>query len=280
MSEEWQFNFQVKGLIAPIEGLTYDNMQIKGLSGNEALVSFKVHIESNAHADKLTELKKELSNIAEVYGLITNRHFEILDTTFESQIVKGGGVKTVGAELIAKPVIDNEKRAKNVPQIEKALTKYKELQAIFSQREKFFLRNAIDYYVRSLKDDLLEEKLLDLMISLESLFSNEKDELGYRYSLRASSLLSIGQEDKRGAIYRNIHDLYNKRSIVVHGVKKIELDYKEIIFLQQSVNEAIKRLVHIEMPKLKILELLDDSLIDKENAILLNGKVLEAISRW
>ena len=279
MSEEWQFNFQVKGLIAPIEGLTYDNMQIKGLSGNEALVSFKVHIESNAHADKLTELKKELSNIAEVYGLITNRHFEIIGTTFAGQSSKGG-VKTAGAELIAKHVISNEKRAKNVPQIEKALTKYKALQAIFTQKGKFFLRNAIDYYVRSLKDDLLEEKLLDLMISLESLFSNEKDELGYRYSLRASSLLSIGQEDKRGAIYRNIHDLYNERSIVVHGVKKIELDYKEIIFLQQSVNEAIKRMVHIEMPKLKILELLDDSLIDKENAILLNEKVLEAISRW
>jgi len=277
MSEEYRFNFQVKGLIAPIGGLTYENIQIKGTEGDAAVVSFRAPIESDVQAKK-TELKREVNNIAEVYGLITNRHFEILGTTYEK--IAEGKVKEIGVELIAKRLITAEQRVHNVPQIEKALTKYKELQAIFNQEQNFFLRNAIDYYVRSLKDNLLEEKLLDLMIALESLFSNEKDELGYRYSLRASSLLSVGQEEKRVAIYENTHDLYNQRSIVVHGVKKIDLDYKSIVFLQQNVKEAIKRMVHMDMPKPKILELLDASVIDKKTATLLNEKVTEAISKW
>jgi hypothetical protein len=278
MSEELHIHFRVKGLIAPIEGLKYNKIWIKGLEGNEALISLIEHTEKDSQAETLAKLKTELDNIAEIYGIVTNRYFKILDTSFE--ILRDGNVKVVGAELIAKHVINNESRVKNVPQIEKALKKHDELHGIFSQKEKFFLRNAIDYYTRSLKDYRLEEKLLDLMIALESLFSSEKDELGYRYSLRASSLLSICQEAKRKAVYDNTHYLYNQRSIVVHGVKKIDLDYKSIVFLQQNVREAIKRMVHMDMPKQKILELLDASIIDKDSAILLNEKVTEAINKW
>jgi hypothetical protein len=142
------------------------------------------------------------------------------------------------------------------------------------------LKNAIDYYERSVKDDMLEEKLLDLMISLESLFSNERDELGLRYSLRASFLLGVGQEGRRPRIFKNIHELYGKRSAVVHGTSKVNLEYSDIVFLQENVREAIKRLIHIDMPKQKILELLDESIYDGNQLEVLEKIVLDSINKW
>lgn len=279
MSEQWQFDFTVRGLIAPIEGFTYDNIQIKGLSDDKALVSFKVQIDSNTDKDGLkSELQKKLNDIAEVYGLITNQHLEILYSTY-GQISKNG-FKSLSFTIIGTPVFDNEQRTENVPKIEKALTKYKALQAIFSQKEKFFLRNAIDYYARSLKDDLPEEKLLDLMICLEALFNNENDELSYRYSLRVSSLLSIGQEDKRAEIYENMRRFYGQRSAIVHGVEKPQLSDTDVDILQQYAKEAIKRFMYIDMQKQEFVKLLDKSIVDTSKAMLLKEKVLQAIAKW
>jgi hypothetical protein len=79
MSEEWQFNFRVKGLVAPIEGLTHDNMQIKGLPpSDDAIVSFRVPFATTSDKNKLrNDLKSKLSDIAKIYGLIANQHLEI-----------------------------------------------------------------------------------------------------------------------------------------------------------------------------------------------------------
>lgn len=142
------------------------------------------------------------------------------------------------------------------------------------------MRNAIDYYYRSLNDDKLEERIIDLMISLESLFSNERDELGLRYSLRTTFLLGVGQEAERPNIFRKVQTLYGKRSKVVHGTEDVDLEYKDISTLQGYVREAIKRLIHIEMSKQTFLRLLDESVYDEEKRKLLNRTVLEAMKKW
>ena len=78
------------------------------------------------------------------------------------------------------------------------------MKSVFEEKEKSYLRNAIDYYYRSLEDSRLEKKLIDLMISLESLFSREIDELSLRYSLRASFFLSSRDSNRRVEIYNKI----------------------------------------------------------------------------
>ena len=168
----------------------------------------------------------------------------------------------------------------NVPLLKKTIAKYESVKDIFQDKKKAFLKNAIDYYHRSLSDFRLEEKLIDLMISLESLFSRETQELGLRISLRASFLLSVNQENERSNIFRNIYTLYRKRSKVVHGTEVVDLDIFEISILQEYVREAIKRLIHTEMPKKNILRLLDESVYDKEKRELLNEEILKAIKRW
>jgi hypothetical protein len=60
----------------------------------------------------------------------------------------------------------------------------------------------------------------------------------------------------------------------------VKLDEFEISALQKYVREAIKRFIHIEMPKEDILNLIDESVYDKEKRNELNRMVLEAINQW
>lgn len=227
-------------------------------------------------------LQSDLKNIVKIYGLVSNTYVDVMAGGSASKISSEYpfGDKKLCGQFSLIPGFDDEQRRKQIPIIERTIAKYKAVKPIFNQKSKSFLENALDYYYRSLKDETLEEKIIDLMISLESLFSKEKDELGLRYSLRASYLLSVGQEAKRPDIFRNIHSLYNKRSEVVHGTENVMLEYKDITFLQENVREAIKRLIHIEMPKQKILELLDESAYDDEKRVVLSKIVAEAIRNW
>ena len=81
-------------------------------------------------------------------------------------------------------------------------------------------------------------------------------------------------------IFSKTHSLYNKRSAVVHGTENVELEYNDITSLQENVREAIKRLIHIEMSKQKILELLDESVYDDKKRVFLSEIVVEAIKNW
>ncbi len=274
----------MKGLVAPIEGLAIGNMLIVGFPPSDnASVFFKSSIDANAEKDKFKDdLMNDLRNMAQIYGLVTNSHVDVLTSSSYGKISTDYpyGDRRLCRHVGFVAVYNDEERKKNTPNIEKTLSKYETIKSIFNGKKKSFLRNAVDYYVRSIEDKRLEEKLLDLMISLESLFSNEKDELGLRYSLRASYLLSVGQEAKRPEIFKNIHSLYAKRSKVVHGTENVELEYKDIASLQEYVREAIKRLIHIEIPKLKILELLDESVFDDKKRVALNELVSDAINKW
>jgi hypothetical protein len=182
--------------------------------------------------------------------------------------------------LTVVPAFSEKRRREQIPIIEKTFAKYERVKSIFQQKSKKFLENAIDYYYRSLGDERLEEKIIDLMISLESLFSNEKDELGLRYSLRVAFLLGVDKEQERPTIFKTIHSLYGKRSAVVHGTGNVKLEYSEISALQGYVREAIKRLIHIEMPKQDFISLLDESVHNAEKTFSLNDIVREAIKKW
>lgn len=284
MSEDWQFCFSVKGLIAPEKGVQLNDILIRGIPpSHDASVYFKASTKNENERDKLRdELVDVLRNIAQVYGLMANTYVTVLSGSSIAKITaeRPFGSKDLRGGLSLIPIFDEERRNKNIPVLEKTFMKYEAIKIIFQGKDKRFLKNAMDYYFRSLGDDLLEEKLIDLMISLESLFSKENDELGLRYSLRTAFLVSVGQEDQCPNIFRNVQTLYGKRSKVVHGNEVVNLSFKEISTFQEYVREAIKRLLHIEMTKQKFLELLDESVYDEKKRQLLNQLVKEAINKW
>lgn len=284
LSEDWQFCFSVKGLVAPEEGITLGDIMIFGVPpSHEARIFFKASTKAENDRDALREdLLSNLGNIVRVYGLVSNKYVEIVSGSSSSKISSEhpfGDPKVFGRiDFIS--VFNEEQRKRNIPVIEKTIRKYEEVKPIFQGKAKGFLRNAIDYYYRSLKDHKLEERIIDLMISLESLFSKETDELGLRYSLRTTFLLGIGQEAEKPNIFRKVQNLYRKRSKVVHGTEDVDLEYNDISTFQEYVRQAIKRLIHIEMSKEEFLTLLDESVYDEEKRARLNHIVMEAMKKW
>lgn len=274
----------MKGLVAPKEGITFGDIMIFGIPpSHDARVFFRTRTKPEKDNDVLrNDLLDSLRNIAKVYGLVSDTYVDVMSGSSASKISSEHpfGDKELGGQIIAIPVFDEERRRRDIPLIEKTMKKYEVVKPIFQGKAKGFLRNAIDYYYRSLNDDKLEERIIDLMISLESLFSRELDELGLRYSLRITSFLSVGQESERPNIFRKVHALYKRRSEVVHGTEEVKLDYNDISTLQKYVREAIKRLIHIEMSKENFLTLLDESVYDEEKRILLNQIVREAMEKW
>lgn len=286
MSEDWQIGFRVKGMRAPIQDiLCGDYIIIRGIARSaDAYVLVKVTTQNKNEKDNLhTNMLNVLRDIIQVYSLVSNHYAEAESSSSASQLTSArpfGYAQFIPSEMRFIPVPSDEQRKENVPFLRQTIEKFEFLKKIYENKKKSYLKNAIDYYHRSLGDIRLEEKLIDLMISLESLFSDGQQELRLRYSLRIAFFLGIEQRDKLPDIFRNVYDLYNKRNRVVHGTKTINLNDKEIWTFQQHLRKAIKRFIHIDMSKQDILKLIDESIYDENKKEQLNKVVSEASKKW
>lgn len=299
MPQDWQIYFIINGLIAPKEGLLFDDrLLFRGTEESDdiAMVFFKVTIENEDELNQQDkEVRKELRKILQIYGLLANEYAEVPSAwsrTIISPDVPFGRPQyptpppTPGVSILRK--LNEEQMCWYTTQLKNTIEKYRLIRNILEERGKAFLRNAIDYYHRALGDRRLlgyrslEEQLIDLMIALESLLTKKEElqELRLRISLRAAFLLSVGKESERPSIYRQISDLYKKRGNVVHGVERVDLSYGELSNLQSYVLGSIKRLIHIEEPKDEILKLLDEAVYDEEKRRQLEKTILESLSSW
>ena len=112
--------------------------------------------------------------------------------------------------------------------------------------------------------ELDEDRLLDQMIALESLYLGDDKELGYKLALRAAFLLCTG-EKKRKEIFKCIRDAYGARGTIVHGgerpskLKELVVDTEE--YLRQSINRFIKLSEQYKLTDLRE-RLLDQNIIE------------------
>lgn len=121
----------------------------------------------------------------------------------------------------------------------------------------------------------LEDKLIDLMISAEALFLNEKQELAYRLSLRTAYFLR--NEFELDWCFNFMKDMYNLRSTFVHGLKlkmkgkSISEFYDEledsILILQRIIRVSIKKLItdYQDLGTVEFLNLIDKSILNPQN---------------
>ena len=182
--------------------------------------------------------------------------------------------------LAAGEKIGDELREKSIPLLEKTIATYESVRGIFDDTRKSYLINALNYFCHALDGISNEEKLIDLMIAMESLFSRERQELRLRISLRSAFLLSVGKEDERSSIFKTVYGLYNKRSKIVHGVERVDLSHEEIMILVSYVRESIRCLTHIELEKDRLLGLLDQAVYDEGKKRELEEFVSDALSLW
>lgn len=75
---------------------------------------------------------------------------------------------------------------------------------------------ALRYFSSSYDKAELADRLIDLWIGLETLFSDQAQELGYRLALRISRYLGR-DAPKREEISKNIKNSYDCRGYLVHG---------------------------------------------------------------
>lgn len=117
---------------------------------------------------------------------------------------------------------------------------------------------AIEFYSKANRTRDLIEKFIFLSISLELLFGREKDELRYRYSNRVSLLLGLDEQERKN-ISKNVKDLYDKRSKIIHGSQMSPPSQEEYYYLNEIIRASI----------LQILSLSDPSYIEKIDSFIL-----------
>lgn len=103
----------------------------------------------------------------------------------------------------------------------------------------------------------LEDRLIDLIVSLESLYlkSGEIQELSYRLSQRGALLLGETKEEKT-TIKETIKEAYNLRSKIVHGVGA-KVDKEFLSEIQSLVRKSLVKFLNFYMADVGFDEILD-----------------------
>lgn len=98
--------------------------------------------------------------------------------------------------------------------------------------------------------DSIQDRAIDLMVALESLFSEDQEAIAYKIALRASCLIET-ESQKRKAIFDFLKKAYGKRSRIVHGKderswfesKTYNPKLKNIIMLEEVVRKSLLALL-------------------------------------
>jgi hypothetical protein len=143
---------------------------------------------------------------------------------------------------------------------------------------------AYNRYCDSLfRNGILERRIANAVMGLEALFlkSGETQELVYRLSFRISKLLSLLGYDPH-EIKKIVNDAYKIRNIFAHGghlgykeKKKIESKYKDIMNFLRLLLEYLRISIIVIMlsrrEKDELIDLIDDSFVDKKREEMLNS---------
>lgn len=106
-----------------------------------------------------------------------------------------------------------------------------------------------------------EDKLIDFMISFESLFlkESEKSELNYKLALRISKFIEGDSKE----IYYDLKKAYNLRSRVVHGSSKdLRNEIGQIVDkVENYLRKSIRKFMEQNKPQSKLIKELDENII-------------------
>jgi hypothetical protein len=129
-----------------------------------------------------------------------------------------------------------------------------------------YLGNAVTYYRRSTQAETIEEQLIDLVISLESLFTLDVQELRYRLSLRTSYLLYPQDKMGRKEVFNSVYSAYDLRSKILHkGTPLNREDHMVVSNVRQVVRDSIFTLVMLRQvfgDKNKLVSSIDSTIIE------------------
>jgi len=116
-----------------------------------------------------------------------------------------------------------------------------------------FLKMTIERFNFAYEKRSQEDKLIDYMISFESLFMKETQELRHRLSVRVSCFLK-GKYSERKDLFSDFKKIYDIRSAIVHGesinhkyLKKLKVEsLSELVSkVEELLRESIKKFIDL-----------------------------------
>jgi len=143
----------------------------------------------------------------------------------------------------------------------------------FTKSEMKFLKTAITRFSSAVDKRDQEDRIVDYVISLESLLLTSPGEASLRLSSRAAILLG-DNDNEREFLWKFMRQAYNLRSGIVHGEGKREftIDGKSYslndisLCLESNIRKAIKKMLNLikaYQEQGKILEKLDVSIFNR-----------------
>jgi len=152
-----------------------------------------------------------------------------------------------------------------------------------------YLTVAYNRYNDSLfQNGVLERRIANAIMGLEALFlkSGEVQELVYRLNFRMSKLLSLLGYDPH-EVKKIVSDAYKVRNLFAHGghlsykeKRKIESKYKDVKNFLRPLLEYLRISIIVMMlsnrEKDELIDLIDDSFVDKKREEMLNNIVSRA----
>ncbi|MFC1636560.1 hypothetical protein ACFL5Z_17145 [Planctomycetota bacterium] len=151
------------------------------------------------------------------------------------------------------PLADTARLVLNTNDIAKAQSFIKNYKIPFGHPQ---IQLAFDSFELSYESYNFGLSFLSLMISLETLLNPGKQELRYRVSRNAAVLL--GKDKKHSQqIFKEVCDLYDKRSTLVHTGNPKSITTQDVLDLRNYVRGAIKEMLKIVKNRDSILSILN-----------------------
>ncbi len=118
------------------------------------------------------------------------------------------------------------------------------------------LQLAFDSFELSYETHSAALNFLSLMIAMEVMLNRGKDELRYTISRNAAILLGKDKDDSE-RVFKEVRDLYDKRSKLVHEGSANKISPKDVLMLRHYVRQAIKEMQSIGEDPKKIRDVLN-----------------------
>jgi hypothetical protein len=114
-----------------------------------------------------------------------------------------------------------------------------------------YLKFAVENFEQSYSIAHQELEFLSLMISLEALLNDANSELRFRVSRGCAVLIGKTPSESK-QIFKQVKELYDKRSILVHTGDKSKIKEIDVLNLKEIVRQALKKALFLNLPKAEL----------------------------
>lgn len=137
-----------------------------------------------------------------------------------------------------------------------------QIQALLGQpplsRAQKYIAFALDNFNQSYRVAQVHLEFLTLMLALEAIFNDGKQELRNKVSRGCAVLIGRNKEESR-RVFKGVRDLYDKRSVLVHTGDTAKVGEVDVLQLHSYVRQGLARALALNLSKDKFTAVLQEA---------------------